>query len=315
MSGFDDLRFAAGEAFAVTGDDVVAVLPKAARSRVAALWELVDAGAGLDEVLDALVGDGISSLGGLALVGRHGGALRVLVRGDVSAVVLTDDGEVALRAAAGTTWLERIVEDATGFRIAAGAAGEATSPLPAGLVRVGAVVHGPPGTAGPETPAAAYDTPEPEPAAADVAAPVAAEAPQEPEQEDVPVADDTVSQPLVSRPVAALVFSTGQHVEVDRVVLVGRAPEGRRFASHELPRTITVPSPNQEISSTHLEIRPGSGADHGSAVVTDLGSTNGTVLAQPGLQPEELEPGIAVSLVPGAVLDLGDGVTIQVTSP
>ena len=51
-----------------------------------------------------------------------------------------------------------------------------------------------------------------------------------------------------------------------------------------------------------------------SAIATDLGSTNGTVLAQPGLDPEELTPGIAVSLIPGAVLDLGDGVTIQVTN-
>jgi len=78
---------------------------------------------------------------------------------------------------------------------------------------------------------------------------------------------------------------------------------------------VTVPSPNQEISSTHLEIRPGSGVDHGSAVVTDLGSTNGTVVVQPGLPPESLQPGIAVQLIPGAVIDLGDGVSIQVGNP
>jgi hypothetical protein len=96
---------------------------------------------------------------------------------------------------------------------------------------------------------------------------------------------------------------------------VGRAPEARRFASHDQPRTVVVASPHQEISSTHLEIRPGAGADHGSAIVTDLGSTNGTVLVQPGLAPEDLQPGIAVSLIPGAILDLGDGVTIQVTHP
>ncbi|MFC4787071.1 FHA domain-containing protein [Nocardioides sp. MAHUQ-72] len=120
---------------------------------------------------------------------------------------------------------------------------------------------------------------------------------------------------VTSRPVARLVFSSGETVEVDRAVLVGRAPEARRFTSTEQPRLVTVPSPNQEISSTHLEIRPGSGADHGSAVVTDMGSTNGTVLVQPGLPPEDLQPGIAVQLIPGAVVDLGDGVTIQVTNP
>ena len=123
------------------------------------------------------------------------------------------------------------------------------------------------------------------------------------------------SSDVVSHPVASLVFSTGDVVTVDRTVLVGRAPEARRFASHDQPHVVTVPSPHQEISSTHLEIRPGAGADHGSAIATDLGSTNGTVLALPGLDPEDLKPGIAVSLVPGAVLDLGDGVTIQVTNP
>ena len=121
--------------------------------------------------------------------------------------------------------------------------------------------------------------------------------------------------PSVTAPaVARLVFSSGETVDVDRAVLVGRAPEARRFTSTDQPRLVTVPSPHQEISSTHVEVRPGSGADHGSAVVTDLGSTNGTVLTQPGLDEEELQPGMAVQLLPGAVIDLGDGVTIRVTN-
>ncbi len=120
---------------------------------------------------------------------------------------------------------------------------------------------------------------------------------------------------VVSRPVARLVLSTGESVEVDRAVIIGRAPEARRFPSTEQPRLVTVASPQQEISSTHLEIRPGSGADHGSAVATDLGSTNGTVLVQPGLPPEDLQAGIATQLIPGAIIDLGDGVTIQVINP
>jgi hypothetical protein len=124
-----------------------------------------------------------------------------------------------------------------------------------------------------------------------------------------------LAPPVTARPVARLVLSTGEVVEVDRAILVGRAPEARRFASTEQPRLVTVPSPQQEISSTHLEVRPGSGADHGMAVVTDLGSTNGTVLVQPGLPPEDLRAGMAVSLIPGAILDLGDGVTIQTTNP
>ena len=120
---------------------------------------------------------------------------------------------------------------------------------------------------------------------------------------------------VTARPVARLVLSSGDTVDVDREILVGRAPEARRFASSDQPRLVSVPSPNHEISSTHLEIRPGSGVDHGMSVATDLGSTNGTMVMQPGLPPEELQPGIAVSLMPGAIIDLSDGVTIQVTNP
>jgi hypothetical protein len=119
----------------------------------------------------------------------------------------------------------------------------------------------------------------------------------------------------VTVPVARLHLSSGEVVDVDRAVVIGRAPEARRYNDTEQPRLVTVPSPHLEISSTHVEVRPGSGADHGSAVVTDLGSTNGTVLVQPGLGPEDLVSGVPVQLLPGALIDLGDGVTIQVTSP
>jgi pSer/pThr/pTyr-binding forkhead associated (FHA) protein len=117
------------------------------------------------------------------------------------------------------------------------------------------------------------------------------------------------------RSVARLEFAHGESVDVDRVVIVGRAPEAGRFSQADQPRLVPVPSPHQEISSTHVEIRPGSGAEHGAAVVTDLGSTNGTVVVQPGLGPEELRPGVPVQLAPGALIDLGDGMTIRVTQP
>jgi hypothetical protein len=120
---------------------------------------------------------------------------------------------------------------------------------------------------------------------------------------------------VTAYPVAKLEFSHGERVDVDRVVIIGRAPEAGRFSLAEQPLLVTVPSPHQEISSTHVEVRPGSGVDHGAAVVTDLGSTNGTVVVQPGLGPEELRPGVPVQLMPGALIDLGDGLTIRVSQP
>ncbi len=113
---------------------------------------------------------------------------------------------------------------------------------------------------------------------------------------------------------AVLTFSSGEVIEVDRPILVGRAPEARRFALTEEPMLVTVLSRNHEISSTHLEIRPGSGVDQGHAIVTDMGSTNGTVLVQPGQGPEDLQPGVPVRLLLGAMVDLGDGITLSVAS-
>ncbi len=227
-----------------------------------------------------------------------------------------------------TTWVERSMTGVSAMVIdVSGEGGDGDRPsytLESGLVRVSRV----------EAPAPAPESASPEPSEPD--AEPEAEAAPEAEPEDIDhdgmtraggwsAGSFAASRPgipgqepapaVVARPVARLVVSSGDTLDVDRAVLVGRAPEARRFPSSDQPRLVSVPSPNQEISSTHLEIRPGAGADHGSAVVTDLGSTNGTVLVQPGLAPEDLRPGIAVQLIPGAILDLGDGVTIQVVDP
>ncbi|GAB3249754.1 FHA domain-containing protein [Nocardioides dilutus] len=121
--------------------------------------------------------------------------------------------------------------------------------------------------------------------------------------------------PDVTKVVARLVISSGQTVDIDRATVIGRAPESKHYAGDDAPRLVTVPSAHYEISSTHIEVRPGTGADHGTAVITDLGSTNGTVVVQPGLGPTDLAPGEPVQLLPGALIDIGDGITIQVTRP
>ncbi|SFC88519.1 FHA domain-containing protein [Nocardioides terrae] len=131
----------------------------------------------------------------------------------------------------------------------------------------------------------------------------------EPEPEAAPEPEESWDHPA---PVAHLSFSSGAEVDVDGLVVIGRAPDAGRFPADEEPTLVAVPSPHSEISSTHVEVRPGTGADHGSAVVTDLGSTNGTLLIQPGQRPEELRPGVPVVLESGALIDLGDGLTIRV---
>lgn len=271
----------------ILGPELTVLLPPTERWRMAGLWHRVDDGADVDEVLDALLSDGLRALPGLLLISRSGDTTRVLLRGRVRASFALAGGESAeLDGASATTWAERTLTGVTSTQVVVdeGAEPESTvafDPLGDdhdGLTRTGG-----------------WD-------------------PQQFARQQPGIPGQPSAPGVTARPVAVLAFSSGEAVEVDRVVLVGRAPTARG-SSAEQPHLLRVPSPQQEISSTHLEIRPGSGADHGSAVVTDLGSTNGTVLVQPGLAPEDLRPGVPVQLVPGAVVDLGDGVTISVGTP
>jgi hypothetical protein len=363
--------FAAGDWYAVVGEQVTALVPAEARARVAGLWDLADGGASFEEVLDGLLVNGLSGLEGFALVG-HGERTRVLVRGDVTATFSTAHGEIAMSHEPDSMWADRTLDGVTGGRITVGdAVIEPHLALVAGVARAGGVQFGEPASGSPvpvyveepipfesapidpepepepmvepdvepepqpeavievETEAMAVVEPEPVPAPAHSAIRDHSPYPTNdhdgqttvgPPVEDfarpqVGIPGQELAPAVVARPVAKLIVSTGEVIDVDRVILVGRAPEARNLASSDQPHLVTVASPHHEISSTHLEIRPGAGADHGMAVVTDMGSTNGTVLVQPGLPPEDLQAGMAVSLIPGAILDLGDGVTIQTTNP
>ncbi|MGV8977398.1 MAG: FHA domain-containing protein [Cellulomonas sp.] len=116
-----------------------------------------------------------------------------------------------------------------------------------------------------------------------------------------------VAAPQLAPP-AKLVLSTGQVVSVDRSVLLGRAPQVSRVTNRDLPRLVTLPSPQQDISRTHAEVR----ADGDDVLVTDLHSTNGTLVTRPGDGARQLEPGEATVIARGEVVDLGDGVTFTV---
>jgi FHA domain len=110
---------------------------------------------------------------------------------------------------------------------------------------------------------------------------------------------------------AVLRASDGSTAEVDRTVLIGRAPSGDRSGSRA-PRLMTVPSPNHDISRTHLEVAP----EDWQIVVTDLNSTNGTVLVRPGvLDRQRLAPGEPVHVQLGSVMELGDGVSVLIDFP
>jgi hypothetical protein len=306
-----------GEWYAVLGDEVVVLLPPAAKARVAGVWELVDDGAGFDVVLDGLISGGLRELPAFVLLSEVRGVVRLVIRGAGTADLDSTEGLVTISGDADSTWVERTVTGVTALRLqvadpgdgdAAGAGDGSAYTLGSGLVRASVVEQPPPLREGETGPLAG--------AHVDPAPPPIPDPEPIPEPEPAFEPDILGAEPLDPgrdhAPIARLVMSTGEVVDVDRPILVGRAPQPRGFGGEE-PLLVSVLSPNQEISSTHVEIRPGSGPDAGSAVVTDLGSTNGTLVVQPGSRPEDLQPGIAVRLAPGAVIDLGEGATIQVT--
>lgn len=119
---------------------------------------------------------------------------------------------------------------------------------------------------------------------------------------------------LVTRPVlATLRSSSGDQVDVDRAVRIGRSPSANRVSRDKMPRLMTVPSPSHDISRTHVEVEP----DGWNLRVTDQHSTNGTTLVITGPEPERrrLVPGEPAELRVGWILDLGDGVTVSVENP
>lgn len=110
--------------------------------------------------------------------------------------------------------------------------------------------------------------------------------------------------PAVPR-VQKIRMSSGLLVPLDRAVLIGRAPVVSRVAARDLPRLVTVVSPNQDISRTHAQVHT-VGED---VLVTDLNSTNGMLLTEEGQAPRRLRSGEPTPITPGAIVDLGDGVT------
>ena len=99
-----------------------------------------------------------------------------------------------------------------------------------------------------------------------------------------------------------LELSTGGREELDGTVVVGRAPSATRVPAGNIPRLVTMTTPNQDISRPHAQI----------SVETDLHSSNGTFVVLPGRSPQKLRAGEPTPVVVDTVIDLGDGATLTV---
>lgn len=103
-------------------------------------------------------------------------------------------------------------------------------------------------------------------------------------------------------------IASHEPITLDAPALIGRRPSSPRISGNQHPTLIRVPSPTREISSTHVEIRQ----EGSTVVVTDLVSTNGTLIAVPGHGTRKLRQGESAAVTPGTLVELGDGITIEI---
>lgn len=111
-------------------------------------------------------------------------------------------------------------------------------------------------------------------------------------------------------PLAAfyLELSTGGQELIDQPLVIGRAPSATALGGGAIPRLVTMTTPNQDISRTHAQIS----VEGGTVVVTDLHSSNGTIVTLPGRAAQKLREGETTPVIPGTIIDLGDGATLTV---
>lgn len=115
---------------------------------------------------------------------------------------------------------------------------------------------------------------------------------------------------LVPRPVlGVLVTSLGDVIKLDRGVVMGRNPSAGDFAGdgEERPHVVRLPNTGSDISRTHLRVT----LDGWQVLVTDLNSTNGTLVTPPGGNPQPTRPSEPVQIQPGTVVTLADGIDFR----
>ncbi|TFD04333.1 FHA domain-containing protein [Cryobacterium sinapicolor] len=111
-----------------------------------------------------------------------------------------------------------------------------------------------------------------------------------------------------AEPRFALRLPDGEQIPLDLPCRLGRRPRQTRIAAATPARLIEVASPTSAVSGTHVEIRQ----EGGSVVVTDLGSTNGTVVAPPRGRRQRLRSGQSLTVLPGTTVHIGDGNIIEI---
>ncbi|GAB3538379.1 hypothetical protein GCM10027403_24660 [Arthrobacter tecti] len=102
-------------------------------------------------------------------------------------------------------------------------------------------------------------------------------------------------------------ISTGEVVELDQSLIIGRQPSVSRVQGRGMPKLVQVTSAGGDISRSHVEVR----LDGWHVLLCDLKATNGTVLIRSGHPPRRLGEGETAFLLDGDVAQLGDEIFLR----
>jgi hypothetical protein len=116
----------------------------------------------------------------------------------------------------------------------------------------------------------------------------------------------------VTRPTLGILnMSTGDMVPLDRDVVLGRSPSSDEADPQQRPHLVQLASPGNDVSRNHVRVS----LEGWHVLVTDLDSTNGTVVTMPNQNPVRLRPHDAFRIVPGALINIADEVNVRYEVP
>ncbi|WP_104042895.1 FHA domain-containing protein [Arthrobacter sp. ZGTC412] len=112
----------------------------------------------------------------------------------------------------------------------------------------------------------------------------------------------------VARPrLGRMRISTGELVDLDESLILGRQPSVSRVQGGVMPRLVQVASPGGDISRSHVEVR----LEGWHVMLCDLKATNGTVLVREGQAPRRLAQNEMAILLDGDIAELGDNISLR----
>ena len=112
----------------------------------------------------------------------------------------------------------------------------------------------------------------------------------------------------VARPrLGRMRISTGELVDLDQSLVIGRQPSVSRVQGGVMPRLVQVASPGGDISRSHVEVR----LEGWHVMLCDLKATNGTVLLREGQAPRRLAQNEMAILLDGDIAELGDNISLR----